>query len=389
VRIAAPAALVRAEPGWRTPLVAWAASRALVLALGIAASLAFGVPERGVDPAVPRALALLGGWDTTWYLDVARHGYAHDTGQVGEVFTNLAFFPLLPGVMAAALAIGLNPFIAALVISNLAFLAALQGFHVLSVGRLGEEAAARATWALALLPTAAYASVAYTEGIVLACALGAALAGTRGRHGLAGLAAAAATLARPTGILVALLAGLLALRGPAAGRVRRVALAVGPSIVALTAFLAWMAVARGSALLPFEAQRAWDRGQVGIGLVTAAPSEISAGWDHIVSGTGGAAWHATIRDLAFLALYVWLLVRLWRSEGGLRSPWVAYSAAAIALPLSSGTVTSMARFGLLAFPLMWPLGEWLGAERGRAVRWAGAAVVVTALLVAQLTMRSP
>jgi hypothetical protein len=68
---------------------------------------------------------------------------------------------------------------------------------------------------------------------------------------------------------------------------------------------------------------------------------------------------------------------------------VAYSAAAIALPLSSGTVTSMARFGLLAFPLMWPLGEWLGAERGRAVRWAGAAVVVIALLVAQLTMRSP
>lgn len=389
MRTAAPAALARAEPGWRMPLVAWAASRALVIALGIAASLAFGVPERGVDPAVPHALSLLGGWDTTWYLDVARHGYAHDTGQVGEVFTNLAFFPLLPAVMAAALAIGLNPFIAALVVSNLAFLAALQGFHVLSAERFGDEAAARATWALALLPTAAYASLAYTEGIVLACALGAALAGTRGRPGLAGLAAAAATLARPTGILVALLAGLLALRGPAAGRARRVALAVGPSLVALAAFLTWMAVARGSALLPFEAQHAWDRGQVGIGLVTAAPSEIAAGWHHLVSGTGGAAWHATIRDLAFLVLYLWLLARLWRSEGGLRSPWVAYSAAAIALPLSSGTITSMARFGLLAFPLMWALGDWLGAERGRAARWAGAAVVVIALLVAQLTMRSP
>ena len=116
--------------------MAWATSRALVIVLGIAASLAFGVPERGVDPAVPHALSLLGGWDTTWYLDVARHGYAHDTGQVGEVFTNLAFFPLLPGVMAAALAIGLNPFIAALVVSNLAFLGALQGFHVLSAERV-------------------------------------------------------------------------------------------------------------------------------------------------------------------------------------------------------------------------------------------------------------
>ena len=65
------------------------------------ASLLLGLPTRGVDPAVPHALALLGGWDTTWYLDIARHGYAHDTGQVGTVFTNLAFFPLLPGIMAA------------------------------------------------------------------------------------------------------------------------------------------------------------------------------------------------------------------------------------------------------------------------------------------------
>ena len=302
VRIAAPAALARAEPGWRTPLVAWATSRALVIVARRSPPAWPSACRSGASTRPSRTRSrLLGGWDTTWYLDVARHGYAHDTGQVGEVFTNLAFFPLLPGVMAAALAIGLNPFIAALVVSNLAFLGRPRRASTSSApSRFGDEAAARATWALALLPTAAYASLAYTEGIVLACALGAALAGTRGRPGLAGLAAAAATLARPTGILVALLAGLLALRGPAAGRARRVALAVGPSLVALAAFLAWMAVARGSALLPFEAQHAWDRGQVGIGLVTAAPSEIAAGWHHIVSGTGGAAWHATIRDLAFL-----------------------------------------------------------------------------------------
>ena len=162
-----------------------------------------------------------------------------------------------------------------------------------------------------------------------------------------------------------------------------------PSVLATGAFLVWMAVARGSALLPFEAQHAWDRGQVGIGLVTAAPSEISAGWHHIVHRTGGAAWNATIRDLVFLALALWLLSRLWRSEGGVRSPWVAYSAVVLAVPLSSGTLTSMARFGLLAFPLMWPLADWLG-EDPRRVRWAVAvAVAGTVLLVLQLLMRSP
>jgi hypothetical protein len=389
VRVALPLALARPAPGWRVPLVAWAASRALVLAMGVVASLVLGIPERGVDPAVPDALAMLGGWDTTWYLDVARHGYAEDAGQVGVIFTNLAFFPLLPGLMALCLAIGVNPFVGALVVSNLAFLGALLALHALTAWRMGERAAARATWTLALLPPAVYCSLAYTEGIALACAVGAALAATRGRYALAGLVAAVASLTRPTGALVALLVGLLALSDPSPGRLRRALAGVLPSVVALGAFLAWLAVARGSALLPFEAQRAWDRGQLGIGLVTAAPDEISAAWGHLTSGTFTARWTAAIRELAFIALYVWLLVRLWREQGGLRSPWVAYSAAVLAVPLSSGTITSMARFGLMAFPLVWPLSEWLTAEGRRPLRWAAVAVAVSALLVAQLAIRSP
>jgi hypothetical protein len=389
VRVALPIALARPGAGWRVPLLAWGASRAIVLVAGVAASLALGLPERGVDPAVPDALALLGGWDTTWYLDVARFGYERDFGQVGEVFTNLAFFPLLPGLMALLLELGINPFVGALVVSNLAFLGALAALHAVTAARFGETAASRATWTLAFFPPAVYCSLAYTEGIALACAVAAALAAIRGRYALAGLAAAGAALTRPTGILVALLVGLLALREPAPGGLRRAALAVLPSVAALVAFLAWVAAARGSALLPFEAQRAWDRGQLGIGLVTAAPDEISAAWGHLTSGEFTARWTAAIRELAFLALYAWLLVRLWRAEGGLRSPWVAYSAAVLIVPLSSGTITSMARFGLLAFPLMWPLADWLGADRNRALRWGAVALAVILLLVAQLAIRSP
>ena len=80
---------------------------------------------------------------------------------------------------------------------------------------------------------------------------------------------------------------------------------------------------------------------------------------------------------------------LWRREGGLRSPWVAYSAAVLVVPLSSGTITSMARFGLLAFPLVWPLADWLGSDRGRALRWGAVAVALIVLLVLQLEIRSP
>jgi hypothetical protein len=150
-----------------------------------------------------------------------------------------------------------------------------------------------------------------------------------------------------------------------------------------------MAAARGSPTLPFEAQRAWDRGQLGIGLVTAAPNEIGAAWDLVAAGDFTAAWTATFRDLGFLVLYAWLLVLLWRREGGLRSPWVAYSAAVLVVPLSSGTITSMARFGLMAFPLVWPLADWIGRDRGRVLRCAAAAAVLIVLLILQLEIRSP
>lgn len=381
----------RAHGGWRVPLVAWAASRLLILVAALAASAAFGVPTRGVDPAVPGAIDQIGGWDTTWYLDVARNGYAHDAGQVGEVFTNLAFFPLMPALMALFLAIGVNPFIGALVVSNLAFLGALAGLHRLTAARAGDEAADRAVWVLALAPPALYCSLAYTEGIAVLCAVVAAYCAVRGRFALAGLIAAVAALTRPTGILVALLVGLLALYAPGERRARlgRAALGVLPSVVAVAAFLGWMAVARGSAFLPLEAQRAWDRGQLGIGLVTAAPNEIAAGWRLVTEWHLTAAWHAAARDIAFTAAYIWLLARLWRAEGGLRSPWVVYCLAVLAVPLSSGTITSMARFGLLAFPLAWPVADWLAEDRRRAPWAAGAAVVLTLLMVAQLTMRSP
>ena len=38
---------------------------------------------------------------------------------------------------------------------------------------------------------------------------------------------------------------------------------------------------------------------------------------------------------------------------------------------------------------MWPLADWLGEDRGRALRWGAVAVAVIVLLVAQLAIRSP
>ena len=101
-------------------------------------------------------------------------------------------------------------------------------------------------------------------------------------------------------------------------------------------------------------------------------------------------WSAVVRDVLFGIIYVFLLARLWRSEGGLRSPWVLYAFLVLVVPLSSGSVTSLARLGLLAYPLAWPMAAWLGEGGPARRRWTlVAALVITALMVAQLAGQSP
>lgn len=377
---------------WRVPVTAWAASRVAILVLAMAFAAAYGVPDRGIDRDVPHLLATLGSWDTNWYLDIARHGYDDYTGLVGVFFTNLAFFPLLPVVMKVGLLVGFNPFLFALVVGNLAFLGALWGLHSLTAERYGPAMAVTTVWAVALFPPAVYASMAYTEGLVMGLAVAAALLARRALWVPASLAAAMATVGRPPGILVAVLVASMAYAGdlPRPRRIRRAALCMLPSLVLMVGFLAWMQSTRGSWSLPFTAQGAWQRAPLIIGLVTYLPNEIGQAIVATATLDFSSAWTAMARDIGFTALYLLLLRRLWRMEGGVRSPWVLYSAGALALPLSSGSFTSMARFGLLAFPLAWAGADWItvGGPRRRAL-CASVGILLTVLVVAQLLIRSP
>lgn len=377
-----------ADSAWRVPLQAWLVSRGLIVVLALFTGLLIPSSDRGLDPSVPSALAPLGAWDTGWYLDVARYGYSIDYGQVGLVETNLAFFPGLPMLMAGALTLGLNPFAVSFAVANIAFLVSLMGLHSLTSTLWDRRLADRAVWCLALFPPSLFASLAYTEGLTLALAIGAALAAARRNPMLAGILVAGATLMRPTGVLAAIAVAVIVARGPRVGRIKRIALGVGPAIVILTAFMVWMQVARGSATLPYEAQAAWDRGPLVTGLVTHLPGEVASFAAEFASLDFSHEWSTVIRDVGFFALYA-LLLGFLVARHGWRSPWVLYSLVVLALPLSSGSFASMARLGLLAFPLMWPLAEWLERDPRRIRPAATLAVVFIAMGVLQLAVRSP
>jgi hypothetical protein len=391
------------------PLAAWLVTRVLITGLAVIASIVLGRPEFALDPSVPESFSLLGSWDTTWYLDIAHRGYAFDVGQVGQVFTNVAFFPLLPMIMWAAISLGLNPFWVSLVVGNGMFLVALVSLFAITKARFGHVMAVRSTWVLALAPPAIAASMAYTEGIALGLAIGAAYLAWRQRFVWAGFVAAFAVLIRPTGVIVLVPVLMLAWAAGSEGRWRRLITAAIPTAVIGVSYLTVMQVRQGGWDLPLKAQAAWGRGQLGVGLLSLLPDKLGKAVGGVfggemlgsrdllgkqtlsqLSGLTAGDWSAVVRDLLFGILYAVLLSALWRKEGGLKSPWVLYSFLMLIVPLSSGTVTSLARLGLMAWPLAWPMADWLGRGTPSRRRWAIiAALVAIMLMVAQLSGQSP
>jgi hypothetical protein len=391
------------------PLAAWLVTRVLITGLAVIASIVLGRPEFALDPSVPESFSLLGSWDTTWYLDIAHRGYAFDVGQVGQVFTNVAFFPLLPMIMWAAISLGLNPFWVSLVVGNGMFLVALVSLFAITKARFGHVMAVRSTWVLALAPPAIAASMAYTEGIALGLAIGAAYLAWRQRFVWAGFVAAFAVLIRPTGVIVLVPVLMLAWAAGSEGRWRRLITTAIPTAVIGLSYLTVMQVRQGGWDLPLKAQAAWGRGQLGVGLLSLLPDKLGKAVGGVfggemlgsrdllgkqtlsqLSGLTAGDWSAVVRDLLFGILYAVLLSALWRKEGGLKSPWVLYSFLMLIVPLSSGTVTSLARLGLMAWPLAWPMADWLGRGTPSRRRWAIiAALVAIMLMVAQLSGQSP
>lgn len=106
-------------------------------------------------------------WDTVHYLDIAAHGYA--------TVEQSAFFPLYPlliGVVTFVLG-SANRLLAALLVSNLAALAAFIAVGLLAAGEDlddAKESGIRAIRVLAAFPLAFFLTAAYTDGLFLALA---------------------------------------------------------------------------------------------------------------------------------------------------------------------------------------------------------------------------
>jgi mannosyltransferase PIG-V len=310
-------------------------------------------------------------WDVKWYVFVADHGYRWHPPPIQS---DLAFFPLYPLCMhILTLLSPLSTYGAGLLITSLSFAAALYLLHRLVVHDFGPEVAERTLYYLGLFPTALFFFTAYPEALYLACCLGCVYALRLRRWWIAGLCGMAAALTRQLGLLLVVPFAIEYLESRQLERpvsLRSLA-RLGPIVLVpagTLAFMIYLQIAQGNALLFLRAQEAWGR--------TLAPpwQGMLTDINHIMHPITYLPMHTQVAehtlallDLSFLALFLALLVI------GVRYLPRSYTAYTLTVwltilinpaigPRQPLALLSVSRFGLVLFPPFIVLGL-LGRRR--------------------------
>ncbi len=423
-----PARMTAVRECWRALWV----SRLVVLLAGVGAALVFGVgrARSAFDPpGLVSGFGWLGDllaapvarWDGVWYLVIAHYGYRPDLASFGTA-PRAAFFPLYPLGIRGISELGVPSIAAGVALSLLALAAALYGIHrlcTLELGRLAGgldpthrgEVARLAVLVTAFAPMAFFFSAVYSESLYLALSVGVFWCARQGRWAWVGVLGALASATRSAGVVLIVPVLVLYLYGPREDRapdfpfdrahlrslrprykLRRDILWVAALPVGVGAYMAYLALAGGSPMLPFHAQQVWNRHYAGpfVGLWDGARAAFDGARQllsfqrrHIYFAVAGGspfvdAGH-NLMLFAFLAAALPLIVGVLRR---LPLAYGAYVLAALALPLSYPVapepLMSLPRFEVVLFPLAMWLGAWLaGRPRVRLP-----ALIAMALLMA-------
>ena len=261
-------------------------SRLAILLCGVAGVLQIGVAPGAVAAYDPTRLtapfgyfanalvAPLARWDSSWYLTIARFGYAH-------IRQRMAFYPLYPLLMHVLGWVTRSDLVAGVLISLVALGIALVLLHRLVSLDFGEEIATTTVLLVAFCPVSFFLSAVYTESLFLALSLGSIYAARRDRWLLCGILGFLAATSRNGGIALILPTAIIYLYGPraAAGaaltrwaperggwrvllprhRLRPDVLWLGLIPAGLVAYLAYLGLRYGDTLAPFRVESIWYR----------------------------------------------------------------------------------------------------------------------------------
>jgi hypothetical protein len=319
--------------------------------------------------------SLLPGWarfDAGWYASIATQGYHYTPGQQSPV----AFFPAYPLVIHALGALGVDTFLAGVLLTVLCGLGAVVLFTRWASLLKGEEAARDAGLLLVLYPFAFYLYGAmYSDALFLLLVVSAFLLLERGQLVPAVLLAAVATAARP--VAPALVFGLLVRRlewkrqrGEQWNLWDALPVLAALGLVCYVLYL-WRAFGEPFAFAKVQSAPGWDQQP---GLRTWLKVRWFQGFSSSMSVGDG------LRLVGHAAFALGGLALVWPTVKRLGWGYGAYVAAMVGMPtLSSKDFMGMGRYLLASFPLFLTLALLL-RERPR-LRW-GVLATSAGLLVA-------
>ena len=145
-------------------------------------------------------------WDNLWYIDIAIDGYSRNTGSTD-------FVPLFPMLVAGIGRVLFGQYmLAALLVSNVAYLTALVYFYRLTKRLFDIKRAEESILFLIAFPTAFFLASGYTDSLYLALLLMAFYYAEEQRWLLVALLAALAPITRLQGVILVLPLGFLYLQ---------------------------------------------------------------------------------------------------------------------------------------------------------------------------------
>lgn len=285
-------------------------------------------------------------WDAGWYQGIATDGYYFSATEQSSV----AFFPTYPLLIRLLFRLGVDPFIAGIVITTISGLVAVVLFEVWVSGR-GGDPGERATWHLLLWPFAYYLyGAVYSDALFLSLVIGAFLLLERGSLVGSTALGALATATRPVGVAVvlALVLRQRELRHLAHQRWRPVDLAPLLASAGLLTYVLFLWIRFGDPLAFATTQRGWHQ-------LTG-----SASWLKLSLFRRGLTFDVLTLPMIHAALAVGFLLLAIPIRRQLGWGYAAYVVIVIGMPLlSSRDFIGLGRYCLAAFPCFWILARKL------------------------------
>ncbi len=317
-------------------------------------------------------------WDSGWYQDIAAQGYEFREG--GR--NNLAFAPVYPLLMrAGGTVLGGRQedfYFAGIVISWLAFAAAMVMLFKLARLDFDRRVALRAVMFAAVFPFAYFFGVVYSESVFFLALVTATYAFRTRRWVAAAVCGAAMTATRVTGVMAIPGLAWVAWRaaGPETSTRTRALLAASACLSGIALYSLYNYAVSGSPFAWYESITRWGYypgGNPFGSLIALVGALLTRPYQFFV--TNRFAPYDTLNALAALTALA-LIPVIWRRLNG---GYALIVLAGLLLPLSSGQFEGLGRYCSVQFPIALVLASFEGETRQQILLVASAVLYAMGL----------